>query len=60
MWRLLVLLALVGAAALITSAVTQAHIERSSYWPDPKPDTSVTPPTGGEVPTPRSLDSAVK
>src|SRR3954454_15436215 len=58
--RGVLLLALVGAAALITSAVTQAHIERASYWPDPAPDTSVTPPVGGQVPTPRSLSSAVK
>ncbi|HET8820043.1 MAG TPA: right-handed parallel beta-helix repeat-containing protein [Thermoleophilaceae bacterium] len=36
-----------------------AHLERPSYWPDPAPDTSVSPPAGGEVPTARSLDSAV-
>ncbi|HEV2075007.1 MAG TPA: hypothetical protein VGR10_02100, partial [Thermoleophilaceae bacterium] len=36
-----------------------AHIERPSYWPDPRPDRDVTPAAGGEVPTPRSLGSAV-
>ena len=46
-----VVLALPGAAL--------AHLERPSYWPDPAPDTSVSPPAGGEVPTARSLDSAV-
>jgi hypothetical protein len=36
-----------------------AHIERASYWPNPAPDCSVTPCAGGEVPTARSLASAV-
>lgn len=35
-----------------------AHIERPSYWPDPAPDTSVSPPAGGEVPSVRSFKSA--
>jgi hypothetical protein len=57
-WRL----ALAGAilAALVVPAVAFAHIERASYWPDPAPDTSVTPPAGGEVPKARSLGSALK
>jgi hypothetical protein len=37
----------------------QAHVERSTYWPDPAPDTGVTPAAGGEVPEPRSLASAL-
>src|SRR4051794_35683878 len=37
-----------------------AHLERTSYWPDPKPDTSVTPPAGGKVPKARSLASALR
>lgn len=45
------------ALALPTGA--QAHIERSSYWPDPAADTSVNPPAGGEVPAARSLASAL-
>ena len=36
-----------------------AHLERPSYWPDPRPDTSVSPPAGGKVPKARSLKSAV-
>jgi hypothetical protein len=32
-----------------------AHVERSSYWPDPKPDCAVSPCAGGHVPTIRSL-----
>jgi hypothetical protein len=47
-------------AALVVPAVAVAHIERASYWPDPSADTSVTPPTGGEVPKKRSLSSALK
>ena len=36
-----------------------AHLERPSYWPDPKPDTSVKPAAGGAVPKIRSFNSAV-
>jgi hypothetical protein len=50
---------LTAAITLGFAAAAPAHIERASYWPDPKPDTSVTPPAGGKVPTPRSLASAV-
>ena len=50
-------LALLTAALAATSA--SAHLERPSYWPDPAPDTSVTPPAGGGVPKARSLASAV-
>ena len=39
-------------------AVSMAHLERPSYWPDPAPDNSVKPAAGGKVPTPRSLTSA--
>ena len=52
--------------ALLTVALTfglaapaLAHVERPSFWPDPAPDTSVTPPAGGAVPTARSLLSAL-
>jgi len=31
-------------------AVAQAHIERPAYWPDPAPDTSVTPPAATSSP----------
>jgi hypothetical protein len=36
-----------------------AHLERPSYWPDPAPDTSVSPPAGGAVPEARTLPSAL-
>ena len=52
-------IALGVALALALPATAWAHLERPSYWPDPRPDTSVTPAAGGEVPTARSLASAV-
>ena len=54
---------LLGLALLIAAFVTttaSAHLERPSYWPDPTPDASVSPPAGGGVPKARSLKSAVK
>ncbi len=50
--------AVLGALILATAA--SGHIERASYWPDPAPDTSVSPPAGGAVPTARTLASALK
>jgi hypothetical protein len=50
--------ALLVAMALPAGAL--AHIERSSYWPDPAPDCSVHPCAGGDVPAARSLVSALK
>jgi hypothetical protein len=49
----------VAVVALALPTVALAHLERPSYWPDPAPDTSVSPPAGGKVPELRSLDSAV-
>jgi Right handed beta helix region len=54
----------VGVAALATAlvlvpALAFGHIERASYWPDPAPDTSVTPPAGGAVPAYRPLFTAL-
>jgi hypothetical protein len=49
---------LVASLALATAAF--AHVERTAFWPDPKPDTSVKPPAGGKVPTVRTLASALK
>jgi Right handed beta helix region len=46
--------------ALCLAAAASAHVERASYWPDPAPDTSVTPAAGGQVPAARSLTSALK
>jgi hypothetical protein len=54
---------LAGAGALILGLLVcgtaSAHLERPSYWPDPAPDTSITPAAGGKVPALRSLASAV-
>ncbi|MGH2980558.1 MAG: hypothetical protein ACRDKV_00755 [Solirubrobacterales bacterium] len=53
----------IGAAvvvgALVLPATASGHIERASYWPDPAPDTSVSPPAGGKVPLMRTLKSAL-
>jgi parallel beta-helix repeat protein len=56
--RLAAAVSVAGAVALAPS-IASAHVERSSYWPDPAPDTSVTPATGGKVPKARSLASAL-
>jgi len=57
-------LAAVVAVSLIVgmlfAAGASGHIERASYWPDPAPDNSVSPPAGGAVPQARSLASALK
>jgi len=45
--------------ALLVPSLAAGHIERASYWPLPGPDTSVNPPAGGAVPTPRSLSSVL-
>src|SRR3954462_919801 len=58
-YRLCVLVTAVSLGALLAPSLASAHIERASYWPDPAPDCSVTPCAGGEVPTARSLDSAL-
>ena len=48
------------AAFLAFTATAAAHVERPAYWPDPAPDTSISPATGGEVPKARTLGSALK
>src|SRR5437764_4332352 len=40
-------------------AVAVAHVERPAYWPLPGADCSIHPCAGGQVPTPRSLSSAL-
>jgi hypothetical protein len=47
------------AMAMVTTTA-YGHVERSSYWPDPAPDTGVKPAAGGKVPKARSLGSALK
>src|SRR5438067_5789702 len=54
----------VGALAmalmlLCLVAPALAHVERTAYWPDPRPDTSVKPEAGGAVPKARTLRSAL-
>ena len=44
---------------LLPSMAAEAHVERPSYWPDPKPDCTISPCAGGEVPTARTLKSAL-
>src|SRR5256714_11277598 len=52
--------AALAAAALFTfAAVALAHVERTSYWPNPKPDSSVKPAAGGQVPQAGWLASAL-
>ncbi len=55
------LLGLVGGLAvpLLVVSPAQAHVERPSYFPDPKPDCSVSPCAGGKRPTERTLPSAL-
>ena len=56
--RLAAIAVALGLLAVIP-AIGLAHIERASYWPDPSPDTSVTPPAGGSVPAVRPLATAL-
>ncbi len=51
------LVAIAGLVMIPASA--QAHVERPSYWPNPKADCSVSPCAGGKVPKARSLASAL-
>ena len=54
---LIVFGAVLGSLAL--PALAFAHLERPSYWPDPAPDRSVSPPAGGKVPECARSTSAV-
>ena len=58
--RLLLTLAAMTIAASIVTTAAFGHVERSSYWPDPRPDRSVKPAAGGKVPKARSLASALR
>jgi hypothetical protein len=50
----------VAAGVLAVPGLALAHVERSTFWPNPKPDRSVKPAAGGEVPEYRKLGSALK
>ena len=52
------LFVLLGLLAMPTSPAS-AHVERPSYWPDPKADCEVKPCAGGKVPKARSLASSL-
>src|SRR5829696_6967353 len=47
-------------AAFLIPAIASGHIERASYWPDPAAEKAGGKLTGGKVPDPRTLKSAVK
>jgi hypothetical protein len=55
----IVSLFLVLGIIALPSAPAAAHVERPSYWPDPKADCTVKPCAGGKVPKARSLASAL-
>ena len=50
----------VVAALLAFPALSLAHVERTTYWPNPAADTSVDPAAGGEVPEYRRIRHALK
>ena len=58
--RLLIVLATMTALLALVTGVAVAHVERSSYWPNPAADTSVRPAAGGKVPQARGLASALR
>ena len=49
-----------AVATLTASGTALAHVERSTFWPNPAPDRSVKPAAGGEVPEYRPPASALK
>ena len=57
--HVLALALFVVLALLAAPPVASAHVERPSYWPDPKADCTIKPCAGGEVPKARSLRSAL-
>ncbi len=57
--RLFTVLAAMTALLALVTGVAVAHVERSSYWPNPAPDRSVKPAAGGKVPKARGLASAL-
>jgi Right handed beta helix region len=58
--RLLSTLATLTLTLALATSAAYGHVERSSYWPNPAPDRSVTPAAGGKVPKARSLASALR
>jgi hypothetical protein len=54
------MLAAAAAFAVVAAGAALAHVERSTFWPNPAPDKSVKPAAGGEVPDYRKLATALK
>jgi hypothetical protein len=50
----------VAFAMLAPPTAALAHVERSTFWPNPAPDKSVKPAAGGKVPEYRPLGTALK
>jgi len=48
-----------GLMSALAASPASAHVERPSYWPDPKADCTIAPCAGGAVPTMRTLASAL-
>ena len=59
MRRFVTVMVIVLASLLALPRAATAHVERPSYWPDPRPDCSISPCAGGHVPEARSLRSAL-
>lgn len=57
-WLVATLVLAAGLGLIATQA--SAHIERASYWPNPAPDNSIKPPTGGKVPAAKNLFTALQ
>jgi hypothetical protein len=57
--RLILAVLVVLAGLVLVPQAAIAHVERSSYWPDPRPDCSISPCAGGAVPKARTLGSAL-
>jgi len=57
--RFFLALVIALSAVLTIPQFASAHVERPSYWPDPKADCTVSPCAGGKVPSIRSLASAL-
>jgi hypothetical protein len=51
---------IVLVATVAVPGVALAHVERTTYWPDPSRDTGVEPAAGGAVPEYRKLATALK
>ena len=58
--RLLYSVVVLSIAMAVLTTAAYGHVERSSYWTDPAPDTSIKPAAGGKVPKARTLASALK